>query len=132
MCLLFGLPVSGITEYSPVIQSNTVGPAWMTGGDYGPEASAVTAFVLLIGIFVVYRATRGYAYLYAQPVIIPAGIPVDLDAMSRTLAPHHPVAPESATAGPTLVQITTFPAPLPSSRAGSEPSESPEQPNLLP
>jgi hypothetical protein len=109
----------------------------MTGGDYGPEASAVTAFVLLIGIFVVYRATRGYAYLYAQPVIIPAGIPVDLDAMSRTLAPHHPVAPEPATAGPTLVQITTFPGPsssppLPSSRAGSEPSESPEQPNLLP
>ena len=36
MCLLFGLPVSGITEFSPVIQSNTVGPVWMTGGDYGP------------------------------------------------------------------------------------------------
>jgi uncharacterized protein len=139
MCLLFGLPVSGITEYSPVIQSNTVGPVWMTGGDYGPEASAVTAFVLLVGIFVVYRATRGYAYLYAQPVIIPAGIPVDLDAMSRTLAPHHPVAPAPAPApaGPTLVQITTLPGPsssppLPLSRAGSEPPESPEQPNLLP
>lgn len=134
-CLLFGLPVSGITEYSPVIQSNTVGPAWITGGDYGPEASAVAAFVLLIGIFVVYRATRGYAYLYAQPVIIPAGIPVDLDAMSRTLAPHHPVAPEPAPAGPTLVQITSLNLPQalpgpPSSpspplpRAGSEPPDS--------
>ncbi len=31
MCLLFGLPVSGITEFSPVIQSNTVGPPWITG-----------------------------------------------------------------------------------------------------
>ncbi len=47
MCLLFGLPVSGITQFSPVIQSNTVGPTWMTGGDYGPEASTVTAIVLL-------------------------------------------------------------------------------------
>ena len=53
MCLLFGLPVSGITQFSPVIQSDTVGPAWMTGGDYGPEGSVVTAVVILIGIFVV-------------------------------------------------------------------------------
>jgi membrane protease YdiL (CAAX protease family) len=132
MCLLFGLPVSGITEYSPVIQSNTVGPPWITGGNYGPEASGVAAVVLLIGIFIVYRVTRGYAYLYAQPVIVPAGIPVDLDAMSRSLAPHHPVAPEpAAAAGPALVQISSIspvaPAPpLPVSHAGSEPKEPPE------
>jgi uncharacterized protein len=113
MCLIFGLPVSGITEFSPVIQSNTVGPVWMTGGDYGPEASAVTAVVLLIGIFLVYRSTRGYAYLYTQPVIVPAGIPVDLDVMSRTLAPHH--AEALPPAGTTLVQIGSISAapPLP-------------------
>jgi membrane protease YdiL (CAAX protease family) len=109
MCLLFGLPVSGLTQFSPVIQSNTVGPAWITGGDYGPEASAVTAVVLLIGIFIVYRTTRRYAYLYAQPVIIPAGIPVDLDAMSSKLAPHHPVEP---LAGTTLVQINSLAGPV--------------------
>ena len=133
MCVLFGLPVSGITEFSPVIQSNTVGPTWITGGDYGPEASVVTAVVLLIGIFIVYRATRGYAYLYTQPVIIPAGIPVDLDAMSSTLAPHHPVTP--APAGTTLVQIEpvssppqTPPLPVSSAppQAGPEPPEPPE------
>jgi membrane protease YdiL (CAAX protease family) len=107
MCLLFGLPVSGITQFSPVIQSNTVGPAWMTGGDYGPEASAVGALVILLGIFVVYRATRRLAYLYNQPVIVPAGIPVDLDAMSATLAPHHPVVSLPSPAGTTLVQIET-------------------------
>ncbi len=135
MCVVFGLPVSGITEFSPVIQSNTVGPTWITGGDYGPEASVVTAIVLLIGIFIVYRATREYAYLYTQPVIVPAGIPVDLDAMSRTLAPHHPVAPQPAPAGSTLVQIESIapssPAPsLPVSsalpQAGAEPQEPPE------
>jgi uncharacterized protein len=108
MCLLFGLPVSGLTQFSPVIQSNTVGPSWITGADYGPEASTVTALVILIGLFVVYRATRGYAYLYAQPVIVAAGIPVNLDAMSSKLAPHHPV---EAPAGTTLVQISSLSTP---------------------
>ena len=135
MCVLFGLPVSGITEFSPVIQSNTVGPTWITGGDYGPEASVVTAVVLLIGFFIVYRATRGYAYRYTQPVIIPAGIPVDLDAMSSTLAPHHPVAPPPPPAGSTLVQIEPVSSPpqappLPVSsalpQAGPESQEPPE------
>jgi hypothetical protein len=123
MCVLFGLPVSGITQYSPVIQSNTVGPLWMTGGDYGPEASVVAAIVILIGIFVVYRATRGLAYLHAQPVIVPAGIPVDLDAMSNTLAPHHPVTPQPPLAGTTLVQIESAPKPP---RSSTEPAEPPE------
>jgi uncharacterized protein len=113
MCLLFGLPVSGITQFSPVIQSNTVGPAWMTGGDYGPEASGVAVLVMLFGIIVIYRSTRRLAYLYTQPVIVPAGIPVELNAMSASLAPHHPVAPLPAPAGTTLVQIETPSRPLP-------------------
>ena len=123
MCVLFGLPVSGLTQFSPVIQSNTVGPVWMTGGDYGPEASAVTAVVILIGIFVVYRTTRKLAYLHTQPVIVAAGIPIDLDAMSSTLAPHHPVTPPPAPAGTTLVQIESAPKP-PSPSA--QPPEIPE------
>jgi membrane protease YdiL (CAAX protease family) len=127
MCLVFGLPVSGITQFSPVIQSNTVGPSWMTGGDYGPEGSAVAAVVLLIGIFIVYRATRRYAYLYTQPVIIPAGIPVDLDAMSRTLAPHHPIDPQPPPAGSTLVQISSLSAPAqPTPVSSAEPLSIPE------
>jgi hypothetical protein len=123
MCLLFGLPVSGITQFSPVIQSNTVGPTWMTGGDYGPEASTVAAIVLLIGIFVVYRTTRNLAYLHTQPVIVAAGIPVDLDAMSGTLAPHHPIAPQAQPAGSTLVQIDSAPVP---SQSRTQPEEPPE------
>jgi hypothetical protein len=132
MCLLFGLPLSGITQFSPVIQSNTVGPAWITGGEYGPEASVVTAVVLLIGIFIVYRATRGYAYIYTQPVIIPAGMPIDLDAMSRSLAPHHPVAPQPASAGATLVQIDPIsPSQSPSLPVSALPHSSPEPPEPL-
>lgn len=123
MCLLFGLPVSGITQFSPIIQSDTVGPVWMTGSDYGPEGSVVTAVVILIGIFIVIRATRGLAYLHAQPVIVAAGIPIDLDAMSSSLAPHHPVAPQPAPAGSTLVQIEPVSSSSPSRLPPQEPPE---------
>jgi len=131
MSVLFGLPVSGITQFSPVVQSDTVGPLWMTGGDYGPEGSTVAAVVLLIGIIVVYRTTRGLAYQYAQPVIVPAGIPVDLDAMSNTLAPHHPVLPSPQPPGTNLVQIEGAPMPQPrvteaNPEVRSEPLEPPE------
>jgi membrane protease YdiL (CAAX protease family) len=127
MCLLFGLPVSGLTQFSPVIQSNTIGPLWMTGGDYGPEAGLWTAFVLLIGIIVMYRVTSRYAYLYNQPVIVAAGMPVNLDAMSSTLAPHHASEPQPAPAGVGLVQIMPVPASVaPTMPPLPQPEELPE------
>ena len=104
MGLIFGLPISGITRFSPIVQSNTIGPAWITGGDYGPEASLVTAIVLLSGLILVFRITRSYAYKYGQPAIMAGGMPVDLDAMNRVVAPHHPTP-----AGESLVQIGSVP-----------------------
>ena len=98
MGLVFGLPVSGITRFSPVIQSNTIGPLWITGGEYGPEASTVTVVVMLIGLIVLFRITRDYAYKYAQPVIVAAGAPVNLDAARPPAVPSHsnPAAPVEA------------------------------------
>lgn len=107
MGLIFGLPISGITRFSPVVQSNTIGGPWITGGDYGPEASLVTAIVMLIGLVLAFRITRSYAYKYAQPVIVTGGMPVDLDAMNRVVAPHHSAA--AAPAGEKLVQISSAP-----------------------
>lgn len=78
MGVIFGLPISGLTRFSPIFQSNTIGPPWITGGDYGPEASTVAAIVILAGIFVVFRMTREYAYKYARPIVAPGGPPVDL------------------------------------------------------
>jgi uncharacterized protein len=95
MGLLFGLPVSGITRFSPVIQSNTIGPLWITGGEYGPEASMVTVVVMLIGLIVIFQITRDYAYKYAQPVIVAAGRPVNLDAAKPLSVP-----PNSTSAPP--------------------------------
>jgi len=106
MGILFGLPISGITNFSPVIASNTIGPAWITGGDYGPEGSAVCAVVLLVLVVVVAIATSDLKHRYAQPVIVPGGIPVDVDAIARR---QHEAAmgPAAAAepAAPQLVQI---------------------------
>jgi membrane protease YdiL (CAAX protease family) len=105
--VIFGLPISGLTNFSPIIQSNTAGPIWLTGDGYGPEGSFITGLVLVIGLFVLTRVTRGYAHLYAHPVIVAAGIPVDIDAVARR---QHEAAMGPATpAGPTLVQIAPAP-----------------------
>jgi hypothetical protein len=104
MGLVFGLPVSGLTVFNPVITTNTVGPIWLTGGGYGPEGSAVAVLVLPVLMIVLVRVTRDYAHRYAQPVIVPGGIPVDIDAMARR---QHEAAMGTAVAAnePSLVQI---------------------------
>jgi membrane protease YdiL (CAAX protease family) len=109
MAVLFGLPVSGITTFSPVVSTYTRGPIWLTGGGYGPEGSAVAIVVLLIMMFVVAAATEDLKHEHAGPVIVPGGIPVDLDAISRR---QHEAAMGPA-APPPLVQIAPPAAPPP-------------------
>jgi predicted lipid-binding transport protein (Tim44 family) len=104
MGILFGLPISGITTFSPVVASNAVGPLWITGGDYGPEGSLICAIVIVVLIFVTISATRDLKYRYAQPVIMAAGIPVDIDAISRRQ--HEVAMGPQAPAAPQIVQIS--------------------------
>jgi len=75
--ILFGLPVTGSVENSTVIQSTAFGRRWFTGGDFGPEAGLLTAVALAIGIIVLVRATRDYAWHYTHPVIVPGGYPME-------------------------------------------------------
>ena len=51
----------------------------------------------------VFRVTRDLNYRYNAPVIVPGGIPVDLDAISR--AQHEAAMGPAAPAAPALVQI---------------------------
>ena len=104
MGILFGLPISGLRIFSPVISTNPHGPVWLTGDGYGPEGSAVAAVVLLGSLGVLLWVTRDYAWHYAQPVIVPGGIPVDIDAAA---ARQHEAAMGSPAeiAAPQLVQI---------------------------
>jgi uncharacterized protein len=103
MAVLFGLPVSGL-DFSAVVSSNTVGPTWLTGGGYGPEGSLTAVVVLVVSLIVLVKMTREYAWKYAQPTIVPGGIPVDLDSAQARV---HEAAQAQAgeTAAPKLVQI---------------------------
>ncbi len=101
--LLFGLAVSGDSSHSPVVQGDPMGRFWLTGGAYGLDGSWLACLVLLGALFVVYRITRELNYLYNAPVIVPGGIPVDLDAAAR--AQHEAAMGAAAPAAPALVQI---------------------------
>ncbi|MCU1223234.1 MAG: Abortive infection protein [Edaphobacter sp.] len=99
MGVLFGLPVSGITNFSTVIQTRAIGRTWLTGGDYGPEAAFFTALVLLMAIGVLVRVTRDYAWYYTHPPIVPAGYPMDVAPPEAHTAMEQQASPAS------LVQI---------------------------
>ena len=53
--LIFGLPVSGIRLFNVVLHTTASGPRWLTGGEYGLEASLPGALVVLLGLFAVWR-----------------------------------------------------------------------------
>jgi hypothetical protein len=107
--LLFGLAISGDNSHSPVVQGNPMGPFWITGGGFGLDGSWVAFVVLLVALPVVYRLTRELDYRWNARVIVPAGIPVDLDAAGRR---QHEAAMGTATpAAPGLVQILPVAAP---------------------
>jgi uncharacterized protein len=116
MGLLFGLPVSGITRFSPIIQSNTIGPLWITGGEYGPEASVVTVVVMLIGLIVLFPITRDYAGKYAQRAVV---APVNPVTPVNPGAPVNPYEPGPVPAAADAIGL----APLPVSPAAVAPAE---------
>ncbi|HEY1741656.1 MAG TPA: CPBP family intramembrane glutamic endopeptidase [Granulicella sp.] len=99
MGILFGLPVSGIVDFSSVVQTRAVGRTWLTGGDYGPEGALFTLLVLVIGIIVVVYATRDYAWNYTRKPIVAAGYPTDVPP------PEAHTAMEQAAKPASLVQI---------------------------
>jgi len=101
--LLFGLAVSGAGEHSHVVQGDPMGPFWLTGGGFGLDGSWLAFVAMLAALPVVFRVTRDLNYRYNAPVIVPGGIPVDLDAAAR--AQHEAAMGVATAAGPQLVQI---------------------------
>jgi hypothetical protein len=51
--VLFGLPVSGVSQFSVLWSGRVEGPRWLTGGDYGIEASATVGILTLATLFAV-------------------------------------------------------------------------------
>jgi membrane protease YdiL (CAAX protease family) len=108
--LLFGLAISGDSNHSSVVQGNPMGPFWLTGGGYGLDGSWMAFILLLVALPVVYRLTRDLDYRWNAPVIVPAGIPVDLSAAAR--GQHEAAMGTASPAAPGLVQILPAAVPL--------------------
>ncbi len=101
--VLFGLTVSGVSGHSSVIEGDPMGPLWLTGGGYGLDASWLALVAFVAALPVVYRLTRDLDFRYNAPVLIPGGIPVDIDAAARQ---QHEAAMGTAAPAPApLVQI---------------------------
>jgi hypothetical protein len=117
--ILFGLTVSGVSSHSPIVEGNPMGPFWLTGGGFGLDASWFACIILLCSFPVVYRVTRDLDFHYNAPVVVPGGIPVDLDAASRR---QHEAAmgPAAEAPAPALVQILPVTAPPPNDRPASK------------
>ncbi len=65
--ILFGQPLAGSRRASSVIHTYADGPTWLTGSEYGPEASIVTLIVLWIGLYILFRVTCDLRWAYTRP-----------------------------------------------------------------
>ncbi len=99
--VLFGLPISGINDFASIIQTRAFGKLWLTGGDYGPEGAAFTVIVLLVGIGILVRVTRDYAWHYTYVPVVGAGYPME----AQPPAAHVAMEQQANSAAVSLVQI---------------------------
>jgi hypothetical protein len=65
--LVFGLPVSGLTDFSVIVKSRALGPKWLTGGAYGIEGGALGTIVIVLGLLPMLWFTRNGRFC-AEPV----------------------------------------------------------------
>ena len=99
IAVLFGLPLGGDNSFSSIVDTRAAGPAWLTGGEYGPAAAAFSILLLLAAIPVLVRATSDYAWEYTHPPLIPGGYDVTIAppaahiAMEQAAESAQPVNP---------------------------------------
>jgi membrane protease YdiL (CAAX protease family) len=99
MAVVLGLPIVGRSDLGSLLDGDTSGPRWLSGGAFGLDAAVWTAVVVLAGMAVIYRVTKDWAWAYTLPEILPAGYAVEV------APPAAHVAMEKAVAPPPLVQI---------------------------
>jgi hypothetical protein len=90
-----------------IVQSDIGGPAWLTGGPFGPEASAVAILVLIAAFFALVRVTRDYAWHYTYQPIEGAGVAVVIAPPAEHIREEEKAAAKAAP----LVQIGGIPLP---------------------
>jgi membrane protease YdiL (CAAX protease family) len=109
--VLFGLPIGGYATYNSLIVTTVSGPAWLSGGPYGPEGAALTVLILIGAMFALYRVTRDYAWEYTHPPIVAAGYPMDIapPAAHAAMEAAAPPAPLVQILGATPTSSSTLP-----------------------
>lgn len=55
---VFGFPVSGLGTGRPMIAQTFSGPAWLTGGAFGPESGASALIAMALGFVILYLLFR--------------------------------------------------------------------------
>jgi uncharacterized protein len=114
IAVLFGLPLNGDISFGSVVDTRTIGRAWLTGGSYGPAAAAFSILVLIAAIPVLVRVTGDYAWDYTHAPIVAGGY----DVTVTPPAAHVAMEEQAESARPGLVQIQPLAAssPPPSDR----------------
>jgi len=67
MGLIFGIPVSGLTDFSVLVKARVGGPAWFLGGAYGFEGGMLGTIVIALGLTYVVIFVRPAAARTAPP-----------------------------------------------------------------
>ena len=118
--VLFGLPLNGEISYGSIVDTRAAGPAWLTGGAYGPAAAFITIFVFLAAIPILIRATSNYAWNYTHPPLIPGGYDVTIAPPAAHVAMEQAAESAQAIHTASLVQIQTSTEQHPIAETASE------------
>jgi len=118
--VLFGLPLNGEIGYGSIVDTRAAGPAWLTGGDYGPAAALFTIFCFLAAIPILVRATSDYAWKYTHPPLIPGGYDVTIAPPAAHVAMEQAAESAQAVDPASLVQIQPSAAQGPPAGTASE------------
>ena len=62
---VFGLPVSGLNDFSVLVKGSIRGPQWLTGGSYGLENSGAAAILIVLGLLLTLKARVGIGKMSA-------------------------------------------------------------------
>jgi len=88
---VYGLPVSGISQFATVVKGKATGPEWLLGGRYGLEGGMLGTVVILLGL--------GYVLMFVKPIPItpPQAIVAEpqLDGIQSPAVPER-LAPKPA------------------------------------
>ena len=70
MGVIFGMPVSGLNDFSVLVRARARGPDWLLGGSYGLEGGLLGTLLALLGLI--------YVVVFLRPLSL-ANLPSQLD-----------------------------------------------------